>query len=469
MKARLGLTGVLALTLSLGLAVGMGLAQWPEPPRREVGLEGVRGTAATMSSRIPIQRQLADQPPVEHKDVSPKSDSYDLLIITPAEFGPVLDPLVDHKNATGISAVMITLEDIYGDPALWGVDEPEQIKRAIEHYEQNHDVKYVMLAGDVDKFPVRWVAFYRGEDVDYYFPSDLYYADLYDSEGAFDTWNSDGDGRFGEHVSSRRCSEDPYNVNLDRADLHPDVAVGRVPASTEDELESYVAKVIKYEHLTSGSDWFYNVLLMAGLGRACDPGVHFEEIQRRIGLHFGDDFQFRTYIEDSYLTSDPDDWANFCRPCFCDGTETTDECLARTGLHSESQTDVFTDAVSAGTTWQQASGGTPIPVVEFEDVGFLGWHDHGSGIRDYSQDVNNADRFTVAFADGCNDGGFAGRPPGDEIRFASDRDNLPYITSDGHTLHVVFDDSWVDHDGDGVASKFYHITDCVFEGTSYSL
>jgi hypothetical protein len=141
------------------------------------------------------------------------------------------------------------------------------------------------------------------------------------------------------------------------------VAVGRVPASTIEELESYVAKVIKYEHVTFGSDWFHNLLLIAGPGRKCDPGVHFEEIQHRFGLHFGDDFQFRTYIHTSYTGVDPD---HSCRPCFCTATETTAECLARTGL-SEDQVDVFADAMWAGTTWVRRRD---LPVPEFEDAGF---------------------------------------------------------------------------------------------------
>jgi hypothetical protein len=466
MKKQSSLASVLVLVLLLVLAVGMSLAQGPEPPRRKVGVEKEIGAAATMPDRIPIQRWLTGQPSVEHKDVSPTSSSYDLLIITPEEFAAVLDPLVEHKNATGISTVMITLEDIYGDPTLSGVDEPEQIKRAIERYEQNHSIKYVMLVGDVDKFPVRWVTYeqaYHPENVEYYFPSDLYYADLYDAEGSFDSWDYDGDGYFGEHVVSSHCSEDPYSVNVDRADLHPDVAVGRVPASTVGELEGYVAKIIKYEHVTFDSVWFHNFLLIAGPGRKCDPGVHFVDIRLDFNRAFDDDFTFRNYVHNSYVQSDPD---KPCRPCFCTTTETLDECLERTGLRAEMSTDIFADAIFAGTTW----GGAP-PVAEFEYVGLLGWHDHGSSIRDYRNHVNNAGRFSVAFADGCSDGGFAGGPAGGMARFApttSGGQDLSYVTLDSHTLQVIFVPAWIDHDDDGEDSKFYHVTGCVVDGTSYS-
>jgi hypothetical protein len=464
MKKRWLCINALALGLLLVLAVGVIQAQVPEPPVRKISMQEETGTATVTSSRIPFQRRLTGQLSGERRHASPtQGSSYDLLIITPLEFAPVLDPLVAHKNATGISTVMITLEDIYGDPTLSG-DEPEQVKRAIERYEQNHEIKYVMLAGDVDKFPVRWVTYNSGEDVEYYFPSDLYYADLYDSGGAFDTWDSDGDSHFGEHRVSSRCSENPYNVNLDQVDLHPDVAVGRVPASTIEELESYVAKVIKYEHVTFGSDWFHNLLLIAGPGRQCDPGIHFVHIQLDFNWAFGDDFTYRTYVHDSYLQADPE---KSYLPCFCTGTETTDACLERTGLHAEMSTDLFADAMWAGTHWSGAS-----PVAVFEDAGFLGWHDHGSSIRDYANDVNNADQFSVAFADGCSDGGFAGAPAGGMARFAptsSGGQNLSYVTTDGHTLQVRFVPAWVDHDGDGADSKFYHITGCVFDGTSYSL
>jgi hypothetical protein len=39
--------------------------------------------------------------------------SYDLLVIAPEEFAVPLNALVAHKNATGMPAVLLTLESVY--------------------------------------------------------------------------------------------------------------------------------------------------------------------------------------------------------------------------------------------------------------------------------------------------------------------------------------------------------------------
>lgn len=382
----------------------------------------------------------------------------ELLVIAPEEFMPALAPLEAHKEATGIDTVRLSLESIYAH--YWfsrGVDEPEQIKLAIEHYQRDHGVRYVMLVGDSDKFPVRWITRWDSpENVSYYFPSDLYYADLYNASGGFDTWNYDGDEYFGEHLRSESGDSDPYRVNADRADLHPDVAVGRVPASTVDEVKLYVAKVIKYEYLTysdtPAADWFHSVLLLAGGGLNecdCDPGIHFNDIQTDLGSGF----RYTTFIDSSFFTPNP---TITCRPCFCLPLESLADCMARTGL-TAAQIDIFVNV----------NGFTRVPNAAFENIGFLAWHDHTNSIADYTAAVNNTDRFTIAFDDGCRDGAFAGRPPGDSDRFGVD--NLSYRTVEGHELKVEFVLHLLDLDGDGVDEKYYNITGCWVNSTYYSV
>jgi len=390
--------------------------------------------------------------------------AYDLLIITPVEFQPAAEPLAVHKSATGMPTTLKTLEHICG--RFPGADDPEKIKRAIEHYHRFNGIKYVMLVGDVDKFPVRWVTHEQTnqpETQTYYFPSDLYYADLYDADGDFNTWNSDGDEYFGEHLKNDRCGSDPYSVNADHADLHPDVAVGRVPASYIEEVESYVAKVIRYEYLTADadSDWFHNVLLLAGRSRAnyCDPGIHFNDTQ----TYLGDAFRYGTYIDESYYNAALDDKRN----CECDvppGNPNACSCL--TGF-TDDQKAIFQDA--NGFLWPDPS--------DFVNIGFLGWHDHTwdwgpTRSINYSNGVNNSDRFTIAFSDGCSDGSFAGGPAGGKTRFAptgAGGHDLPYMEVGGRIIQVIFDDIYIDTDGDGKKEKFYNITNCTINGTWYSI
>ena len=189
--------------------------------------------------------------------------SYELLVITPQEFVSAVQPLLSHKNATGMPAMAVTLESIYQDPKYAsGRDPQEMIKLAIAEAQRARGVKYVLLLGDVDRFPVRYTR--NWDDVHWghgYPPSDLYYADLYDANGQFDDWDGDGDGLFGEMNSGD--PSDWKDLNQDDIDLEPDVAVGRIPASTSAEVTTMVDKIITYES-TGALTWKQRILLVTG-------------------------------------------------------------------------------------------------------------------------------------------------------------------------------------------------------------
>lgn len=187
--------------------------------------------------------------------------AYDLLIITPADYETALEPLAEHKERTDIYTRILTLETIreeYDDPMY--VDDPERIKHAIYDRYLSDNIQFVMLVGDGVVFPVR----YTFGDLDDYSPgrthdivekiwepSDLYYADILDEGGSFDSWDRDGNDLFGEIYRN--------HINNDDVDYHPDVFVGRVPAEDVEEVRNYVAKVIRYEYVTSGQAWFNNM------------------------------------------------------------------------------------------------------------------------------------------------------------------------------------------------------------------
>lgn len=224
--------------------------------------------------RTPVSVTAAEEKDVPYTPSMRDEDRYDLLIITQSKkktvgniqylegFGKILLPLVMHKNKTGMPTIMLTLGDLYREPEYRGRDHAEIIKNAIAKARSMWGIKYVMLVGDCDKFPVRYTKSYDlGHWGHSYAPSDLYYADLFDSTGTFQTWDYDGDDRFGEMQGNFAKNAD--DLNQDRLDLVPDVAVGRVPASTENELRTYVKKVIQYE-TTASASWFKRALLMTG-------------------------------------------------------------------------------------------------------------------------------------------------------------------------------------------------------------
>lgn len=182
-----------------------------------------------------------------------------LLIIAPDEFIDELVPLIRFKNASGRITYLLSLSQVYDNPSFNGADEAEEIKRCIAYYEEHNTVNFVMLVGDSDKFPVRYCRAYNTEWGSKYYPSDLYYADLYDTGGSFDIWDGDGDGIIGEMDFNGGL--DINLVNLDNINMYPDVALARVPASDDAEVTTYVNKIIDYE-LRAPGNWFNNALLV---------------------------------------------------------------------------------------------------------------------------------------------------------------------------------------------------------------
>ena len=165
-------------------------------------------------------------------------DVYDFLIIAPEEFHNALQPLVDHKNNLNppVKTILVDLEDI---PSGVGVDQQEDIKYFIKDAKENWGITYLLIVGSGktgwEKFPARlaWIGSSGYED---YFPSDLYYADLYNSTGGFSNWDVDGDGKYAE-----------WNIDIPNVDVLPDVYLGRMPANNTEDITTVVNKIIDYK------------------------------------------------------------------------------------------------------------------------------------------------------------------------------------------------------------------------------
>ncbi len=198
----------------------------------------------------------------------------ELLILTPELFYEALDPLRNWKNNTGISSHIMTLEDIEREDRFGLADSrdlPERVKRAIARAYTYHDTRYVMLVGDGDRFPVRYHKAGR-EGVTWtwgvvYPITDLYYACLFKPDGTFDNWDGNNNDIIGEWWEppfewgvSTNAVDNFAQINIDNCGLFPHVAVGRIPASSIQEVETYVSKVIEYE-TGSTSPWFNRAVL----------------------------------------------------------------------------------------------------------------------------------------------------------------------------------------------------------------
>jgi hypothetical protein len=190
-------------------------------------------------------------------------DEYDLIIIAPLWFSKELKPLVDHKNIHGIRSKLITLNQIY-----WGVyfpvegrDRAEKIKYFIKHALDEWGIKYVLMVGGRKGglFEPRWWVPVRYSNlvdfIEHSFLSDFYFADIYDAEGNFSSWDSNKNGIFAEWRNT---------TSKDIIDMYPEVSVGRLPCKNLDEVQIMVNKIITYENSAYGKDWFKKFIGVAG-------------------------------------------------------------------------------------------------------------------------------------------------------------------------------------------------------------
>ncbi|MEF8848612.1 MAG: C25 family cysteine peptidase, partial [Candidatus Thermoplasmatota archaeon] len=188
---------------------------------------------------INIKYKTPKQPVVNQK-------VYDLLIISPSEFENLLDPFVEHKESLGISTKIATVDEIKERTYWKGRDIQEKIKYYIKESILNWGIKYVLLVGGIEgqtfewDLPVRYshvVPYSEQEYPEKSFISDLYYADVFDGQANFSSWDSNNDGRFSVWNKSF----------IEEMDLYPDVYLGRLPCRNRFELRAMVNKIIEYE------------------------------------------------------------------------------------------------------------------------------------------------------------------------------------------------------------------------------
>jgi len=226
-------------------------------------------------------------------------DEYDLAIIAPEQFSPELQPLVNHKTSFGVDTILKTTEDIFAE--YTGVDKPEQIKYFIKDAFDNFGTRYILLVGGLNSLiyaerkddrnhgsedwlvPVRYTNNKEmGRTNDPGFISDLYYADIYDGEGNFSSWDSNDDGVFANwRLGNPR----------DYLDLCPDIYVGRLPCRNTKEVKTMVDKIINYESSVCDPSWFNKIVLVGGDTFETSDGIYEGEVETQKALDYMDDFE----------------------------------------------------------------------------------------------------------------------------------------------------------------------------------
>ncbi|MBN1860473.1 MAG: hypothetical protein JW840_03325 [Candidatus Thermoplasmatota archaeon] len=223
---------------------------------------------------------------------------YDMVIIAPALFQKNLQPLINHKNAVGIQSTLLTSEDIYS--RYDGRDTAEQVKYAIKDAKEQWNISYVLLIGGMKILGLEWYVPVRYSHLDdgfgnTIFLTDLYFADLYKENGSFEDWDSNGNGVFAE-----------WGPGGDLLDLTPDVAIGRLPCRTKNEVDTIVEKIISYENTTYGQPWFHRMIAIGG-DTFTDYAGYEGELTCDIATSYLTNFTIKKLYTSTGTMSGPDD------------------------------------------------------------------------------------------------------------------------------------------------------------------
>ena len=189
-------------------------------------------------------------------------EEYDMVIIAPEEFTSLLQPFINHKNDVGVSTFLKTTEEIFDE--YTGRDEAEQVKYFIKDALDTHNITYVLLVGGMKGIQREWYVPVRRTNLDTSsnpadwetgYLSDLYFADIYDGEGNFSSWDSNNNSIFAEWIDY-----DPEDI----IDGVSDVSVGRLACRSKKEVKTVVDKIITYETAKQYNFWSNKMIAVAG-------------------------------------------------------------------------------------------------------------------------------------------------------------------------------------------------------------
>lgn len=184
---------------------------------------------ATLSGARSVDQLAADW---RHSDPTGPDAGGEYVVIAPAAFRAQAERLADYREQTGLSAYVITLEDLHDEFAA-GIADPWAVNTFLAFAADNWSVppRYVVLVG----------------------------------KGTYDPKDNLGHG---DNVFTPVLAATPYGMAAADSlladitgDRKLDFALGRIPVLTPAELDLYVDKVIAFE--ASSGAWRGEALLLA--------------------------------------------------------------------------------------------------------------------------------------------------------------------------------------------------------------
>jgi hypothetical protein len=212
--------------------------------------------------------------PANGVDLRQNAQGADYIAITHPDFAAALQPLVDYRRAQGLRVTVASIQDVY-DTFSGGKIDPAAIRDYMLHARDNWPEpapRFLLLVGDAS---YDYQGFLPGSTPNFV-PTYLLQTHFV-GETASDNWF----------------------VSLDEEDDRPDMAVGRIPAQTAEQVATAVAKTLAYEQDPNAAQWADRALFVAD-----DKQNSFQQISDDLAANFlPTDYQ----VEKIYLgqTDDP--------------------------------------------------------------------------------------------------------------------------------------------------------------------
>lgn len=182
------------------------------------------------------------------------------IVVAPEGWRTQLQPLMDWRaRTTNYDVVFVPLEEALANGV--GADRAARLKDHIQSLLTGTSGVFnaLLLVGDSEVIPVRYVFTDILQDGNTSDPLNLRWTDDYYAFGTEKTWDRDGDGVHGEDGEVLKEVAGAFANPFERW------VVGRIPASTELEVERFVDKLLAYERTPPPGDWYTSALLASGL------------------------------------------------------------------------------------------------------------------------------------------------------------------------------------------------------------
>ena len=204
-----------------------------EPTESGIRFRAEAGRSYRVVSPEAVRRVLTRRVPTTYR-LKHTLNQADYLVIGPREFLGAASALLELRQSQGLQTRAVAVEDIFSEFGF-GEENPKAIKDFLSYAYHNWELApgYVVLAGD----------------------------GTFDFKDHLKTGVENQVPPLMVMTSYLETASDPAYVAVNGDDLLPDLAVGRLPASTVEELETMVEKIVAFE--TSGGTFGGRAVLVS--------------------------------------------------------------------------------------------------------------------------------------------------------------------------------------------------------------